>query len=355
MDGTVLIHLSNKIEALVSWEHLIALLFFAFLSWIFYELGLRGISSDRHFLLAQQFKGLLTLAVFLTLAYGFHVFIGSYRLLVERVHTISIYSGLLSLFLGAGLLVKILKIGAFEYFFFTNMRVGVPILLINVCSLILSLLMGSWILSSLFHVQLSSLLATSAVLSIILGLALQDTLGNLFAAISLQIDKPFELEDWIELKGAGEKITGQVKELSWRATLLLAVTDEFISIPNRTLAQCQIINFSGRIRPFYRGCYFRLPFDSDLTLAKECFAKAAGEIPEILSHPPTLSIITETTESWITFKVVYALQNFGVQFLVADRFQTLALQYLKENAIELAGNRIHYEASPRRDYRNLPT
>ena len=45
-------------------------------------------------------------------------------------------------------------------------------------------------------VEPGSLLTTSALLTAVIGLSLQDTLGNLFAAISLQIDKPFELDDW---------------------------------------------------------------------------------------------------------------------------------------------------------------
>ncbi len=340
MDGALSIDIASRVAHLTSLGHLSAVLSFALCSWLFYLAGLRRISQDRHELMRRQFHGLGTLTLLLLLAYALHSGLAAYRLLIPEVETLSVYTGLLSVFLAAALVVKTLKVSAFEYFFFTNMRVGVPLLLINVCSLILTLLVCSWILSSLFDIQLSSMLATSAVLSIILGLALQDTLGNLFAAISLQIDKPFELEDWIELKNGSEKITGQVKEMSWRATLLLAVTDELMTIPNRTLAQCQITNYSGRIRPFYRGYYFRFPFDTDLEMAQAILIECTRGIPEILSSPPPIAIVLETSESWVLVKVVYALKDFGKQYLVADKYHLAALRLLKERGIKLASNRL---------------
>jgi small-conductance mechanosensitive channel len=133
-----------------------------------------------------------------------------------------------------------------EYFFFYSKKAGVPLLLVNIASLILFLIICAWAMTYFFDVKVTSVLATSAVLTIVLGLAMQETLGNLFAAISLQIDKPFAMDDWIELHHNGEIIAGQVKELSWRATLLQSMTDEMITIPNRTISQWQIINFSGK-------------------------------------------------------------------------------------------------------------
>lgn len=53
------------------------------------------------------------------------------------------------------------------------------------------------VLRATVHVDLTSLLATSAVISVIIGFALQDTLGNIFAGLSMQLQKPFEPGDWV--------------------------------------------------------------------------------------------------------------------------------------------------------------
>lgn len=64
--------------------------------------------------------------------------------------------------------------------------------------------------------------------SLILGLALQDTLGNLFAGVALQLDKPYEIGDWIEISPRAQVWVGQVEEISWRATTMIGLFDELL-------------------------------------------------------------------------------------------------------------------------------
>ncbi|MEP6783322.1 MAG: mechanosensitive ion channel domain-containing protein, partial [Acidobacteriota bacterium] len=60
------------------------------------------------------------------------------------------------------------------------------------------------------------LLTTSAVGAVVVGFALQDTLGNLFSGLAIQIEKPFRVGHWVQI---GER-EGQVQEITWRATKL---------------------------------------------------------------------------------------------------------------------------------------
>ena len=92
------------------------------------------------------------------------------------------------------------------------MRAGVPVLLVNLFSLLLSAVIGFWMMTGIFEFNLAPLLATSAVFSIVLGLALQDTLGNLFAGVALQLDKPYEMGAAIEVTTSSQKWVGQVRK-----------------------------------------------------------------------------------------------------------------------------------------------
>jgi small-conductance mechanosensitive channel len=277
------------------------------------------------------------------LIYGLYELLGWLsRQAIYRVD-FSTYVGFIALIWGCVVLIKTLRIFAFEYLFLTSMRAGVPLLLTNILTLALSIVMGGWVMTRFLQVDLTPLLATSAVFSLVLGLALQDTLGNLFAAVALQIDKPFELGDWIELKNGTEKISGQVLEVTWRATLLSAVTDELITIPNRTLAQWQVSNFSGRKRPFVRSHMFRLPYDESIDTAKAILLSAASSVPGVVANPPPVVIATESTESWVTLKVVYNINDYGSQFGIADRFITRAVGALGAAGIRLATQRVALE------------
>jgi small-conductance mechanosensitive channel len=91
-------------------------------------------------------------------------------------------------------------------------------------------------------VQLTSLLVTSALFTAIIGLALQDTLGNILAGLTLQAQQPFEVGDWIQL-GDGQRV-GEVVEINWRAVRIFTLDREQVTIPNSLLAKSQIVTYT---------------------------------------------------------------------------------------------------------------
>ena len=83
-------------------------------------------------------------------------------------------------------------------------------------------------------------LATTAVGAVILGFALQDTLGNLFAGLAIQIEKPFRVGHWVTIGGE----SGLVSEITWRATKIRTKAGNFVIVPNSVLARESITNYS---------------------------------------------------------------------------------------------------------------
>ena len=86
----------------------------------------------------------------------------------------------------------------------------------------------------------SGLLATSGALAIIVGLAIQSTLGDVFSGLVLNATQPYHLGDWVSIDG----IEGKVVEINWRATHLLNAQENLVVIPNSTTARAKIINSS---------------------------------------------------------------------------------------------------------------
>lgn len=236
--------------------------------------------------------------------------------------------------------LRVARVFLFQWLFAHSEREGVPALLVDIFTIAASVVLFGALLHAVFLIEVTSLLATSAVVSVVLGLALQDTLGQLFAGISLQLDRPFRLGDWVEVRSGGERLGGQVLEVSWRATLLLAISEEFITIPNKTMAQGLVLNFSGRERPFVRSHVFRLPLGADVALAKRLLAQAAGETDGIAADPAPIPLIIETTESWITLKMITFVADYGRQFTIGDAFQARALELLAAHGIALAAQRV---------------
>src|SRR5437763_4657789 len=83
--------------------------------------------------------------------------------------------------------------------------------------------------------DLGALFTTSAIFGVIIGLALQDTLGNFFAGISLHADRPFQVGDVIVV--GSQKHTGVVESISWRAIKIRTFQNHIVLVANSTAAK----------------------------------------------------------------------------------------------------------------------
>src|SRR4030095_4489430 len=84
-----------------------------------------------------------------------------------------------------------------------------------------------------------TILTASAVGAVVVGFALQDTLGNAFAALGLKVEKPFRVGHWIKV---GE-FEGKVSQVTWRATKLLTRAGTYVVVPNNIISKESITNY----------------------------------------------------------------------------------------------------------------
>lgn len=329
----------EKIQYLLQLEAFAVLWALIPMAWLFYKLFLKGITEKRHAnLRGRFFRTCVYFLITTVLAIAHWAFFkNAYKSADEYLLVkFASYLTLFALTFGVISVVKIAQIYIYLYLFFANMSVGVPRLLANIFTLVFSLLLVSWIAADIFGFHLTAVLATSAVFSLVLGLALQDTLGNLFSGVALQIDRPFSIGDWVEIHNGSEKWNGQVQEISWRATTLMGFADELILIPNRLIAQSQLLNFSHLQKPARLNQAFRFRFDVNIPLARKSLLDGLASVPQVLSDPPPRTLITDVTESWITIKVFYSLEDYGMRYRTGDVILTNILDQIRKNNLALA-------------------
>lgn len=305
-------------------------------AWLFYKFFLTEASEERHRNTRKKFQVLLrqyVVLAFMFLAFSFmqrsSQNIGSLAMAIP-------YLAFLTFIWGNIVFVNTCRLIVLLYLFLGSMKHGVPLLLVNIFSLILSIVLMFWGLSYLFNLEIGPLLATSAAASVILGLALQDTLGNLFAGISLQLDRNFEIGDWLEIVSGLQRATGQVKEITWRSVTLVGFSDEQITFPNRFIANAQISNFSPPDTPIVRSQIFRIQYGENIEHAKQVLERVAAGIGEIRGIPAPWAYVNNTTDSWIELKVIYFIDNFGSQFSIGDKMYVRSLESLTNEGIKLS-------------------
>jgi len=335
---------THALYSIIDWEPFVLLGCLLAITWLFYKFFLSAASPERHASIRMQFAALIRHFIIFTICFIAYTSLQSLTSGdLANAARITPYLALMTFIWGSIVFVKTCRLLVLQYLFLGSMRAGVPLLLVNIFSLLLSMVLTVWAVSHIFGLDLGPLVATSAAFSIILGLALQDTLGNLFAGISLQIDKSYEIGDWLEVVQGIHRTVGQVKEISWRSTIMIGFSDEEITLPNRTMANAQISNFSPEGHPIVRSQLFRLPFTCDLEKAKEILERAVVEISDIRGLPGPFAYIQETTENWVAVKVIYFIDNFGGQFSIGDKVMRKGIEALRTHGIELARTVIEYQ------------
>ncbi|HBZ70374.1 MAG TPA: hypothetical protein DEP35_11855 [Deltaproteobacteria bacterium] len=102
------------------------------------------------------------------------------------------------------------------------------------------------IIDTVFKESLSGVLATSGVLAIVLALALQNTLADVFSGLAINIERPFAAGDWITVT---DGIEGQVIEINWRATRVKNCANDMVVVPNSVIAKAVVTNHSRLSEP----------------------------------------------------------------------------------------------------------
>jgi small-conductance mechanosensitive channel/CRP-like cAMP-binding protein len=170
--------------------------------------------------------------------------------------------------------------------------------------------------------QIDALLTTSALLTAVIGLSMQDTLGNLFAGLSLQAQNPFEVGDWIQYDENPE-LVGRVVEINWRATRIITLDRIEVVIPNGPLARAPLRNFTKPSPLSRRAIYVVVPRHEAPHRVHQAILESLRDAPGVMTQPPPSVVTHRFTERGISYWVRYFTADFEAREvtdgLVRDR------------------------------------
>jgi len=214
----------------------------------------------------------------------------------------------IAVFLGVTIGLKLLDVLLFDRVPRWRKRPQVPLVLRDIGRLVLAAVAMVLIVRNFFPgVNLNVLAVSSLVVGYIVGNATQDTLGNLFAGLALNAERPFQIGDWVTAGGH----TGKVVDTTWRATRLCTKADDYIVIPNSSIGRESIVNFS---RPTGRhGCYLSIgvSYDTPPTKAREVILAVLRGAPDVCPDPPPSAFLVNYGNFSIDFKIKFFIEDFA--------------------------------------------
>jgi len=198
-----------------------------------------------------------------------------------------------------GLIIDLILVGWIK-------RPPVPRILRDFMTLALALTVFLLALRGTLGVNLSSLLATSAMISVVLGLALQDTLGSFFAGLALQMEAPLAIGDWVQI---GEH-QGQVSQVSWRTVRMVSMDDDEFTFPNSLVTRSTLVNFSRPTSAHRCIVDLRIHYRHPPNQVIAALVGAMRDAPNVLADPPAHALVWEFDDSHIVYRVRYWINNY---------------------------------------------
>jgi small-conductance mechanosensitive channel/CRP-like cAMP-binding protein len=189
------------------------------------------------------------------------------------------------------------------------------------------------IIAYVFDLPIQGLLATSGAIAIILGLALQSTLSDLFSGLVLNFSRPYRPGDWINLEGG---TSGRVIEMNWRATHVLTGRQDLAIIPNSTIAKSKIVNLSSPSGVHGTTITVQLDTRTPPSAGAEILERAALNSRLILGAPSPTVAVKSITASYIEFDITFFVEDLASTTQAQNELFDLIFRHLAAAGLDLA-------------------
>jgi small-conductance mechanosensitive channel/CRP-like cAMP-binding protein len=195
-----------------------------------------------------------------------------------------------------------------------------------------ALVLGTFLLAGIFVYQRDvHVFATSAIAAAVLGFALQETLGNAFAGLAIQVEKPFRVGHWITV-GSYE---GTVREVTWRATKIWTKAGNMVILPNSLVAREAINNFSEPLSPTRLHVDIGVGYQVPPNEARAALVAALGQAPRVLTTPPPDPQLWDFAPSALLFRVFFWIDDYAAEEQARDEVRRAIYYELGRRRIEI--------------------
>jgi small-conductance mechanosensitive channel len=239
--------------------------------------------------------------------------------------------GPLVIVLATGVVLSLIQRFVWEGYFERQRRMPIPKFLRDVIGLILFLVVVVLVLSTAYQVRIPGLLATSGIAAVILGLAMQDLLGNILAGFAIHIGRPYQVGDWL----IWDTRHGEVMEINWRSTRLRTNDHVYLDVPNSQIAKQTIVNLTYPTRLHAMRLRLGIDYKAPPTEVKEALVRATSTVPWIMREPQPKAFFVAFGEHAVTYEVKFWMEDQGRYNDIVDAIQTNIWYELRRRRIRI--------------------
>jgi len=188
------------------------------------------------------------------------------------------------------------------------------------------------VLKAFLKIDLSPILGASAILTMVLGLALQGVLGTILSGASLHFARSFNRGDWVCI-GAHE---GVVVDTNWRETRLLDRASNIIVLPNTVVASERITNFTQPDNRTAILLSFKLSPQAPAGEVLAVLMDAARDCPSVAADPAPIAYLRSFDEMGVSYQLKFWITDYARRDPIVTEVGRLAWYKLRRHGVQIA-------------------
>jgi small-conductance mechanosensitive channel/CRP-like cAMP-binding protein len=241
--------------------------------------------------------------------------------------------GAAAIILSTALVVALVNRYVWDLYFEKKRQTPIPHFLREVIGGIIFLVALLFVLSSGYHAQaqLKGLLAGSGIVAIILGFAGQNLFAGIIGGISIQINRPYKVGDWLQV---GERFA-EVMEINWRSTRLRTNDAIYLDIPNNEMVSHAIINLHYPTEVHAMRIRVGVEYKNPPNLVKDALFRAASTAEGVLADPKVKVFLVDFADSAVIYEIKYYMGNHSRINEINDAVRTNVWYALKRQGITI--------------------
>src|SRR5436309_5969 len=241
--------------------------------------------------------------------------------------------GAAAILLSTALVVALINRYIWDFYFETKRQTPIPHFLREVVGGIIFLIVLLFVLSYGYHAeaQLKGLLAGSGVIAIILGFAGQNLFAGIIGGISIQINRPYKVGDWLQV---GERFA-EVMEINWRSTRLRTNDAIYLDIPNNEMVSHAIVNLHYPTEVHAMRIRVGVEYKNPPNRVKDALARAASTAEGVMAVPPVRIYLVDFADFAVIYEIKFYMGNHARMNEIMDAVRTNVWYELKRRGITI--------------------
>jgi branched-chain amino acid transport system substrate-binding protein len=199
-------------------------------------------------------------------------------------------------------------------------------------AILVYLLASFGVIAFVFDQKLTGLLATSALVSMIIGLAIQMNISNVFSGIAISIERPFRIGDWVKI---GDQ-EGKVIDMTWRTTRILTRSGNILGIPNTLASESVVENYSYPNDRYGLSLRLETIPVGNPNAVRKLLLQATQSVKNVLLDPSPFVEFQGQGDSSAIFKVHFHVRNYEKKVRYLDEVWESVWKHLNTEGLELA-------------------